>query len=65
MKLKYSLNNFKANIDMYTRLSDCAKSDPFKNGIVNGAEWYTADGSMQGSHKFHSSQKLDFKIFSI
>ena len=51
MKGSNNFNHFKANIDMYSRLSDCAKSDSFKNGIVNGAEWYTADGSMQGNKK--------------
>jgi hypothetical protein len=34
---------------MYKRETLCTKLENFPEGIVNGAVWYTADGSMQGT----------------
>lgn len=42
-----SLAYSKANLKMYKGSSPCVQRSNFKNGIVNGAVWYVADGTMQ------------------
>lgn len=50
-----SLAYSKANTKMYNGQATCAKPFKFNHGIVNGAVWYVADGTMQDWNYFYTN----------
>lgn len=58
-----SLAYSKANLDMYNAVPPCAKRDNFKDGIVNGAVWYVADGTMQDwNYKYTNNLEVTIEL---